>query len=170
MSGTWTTPVHVVAAADIVAADFNAQVIDDLLYLYSGISARVYHNTTQSLTLATANKVLFNSERTDNTAMHSTVSNTSRLTAIVEGFYTFIFNGEWATAPATADVYMLLNNTDIIAFKSEAGGKRFTLSTAYLLAANDYVEVVINPVSTQTLNSTAKYSPEFIAIWHGTGA
>lgn len=49
--------------------------------LRSGVAqAQVFHNTTQSLTSLTWTALLFNSEDFDIGALHSTVSNTSRLT------------------------------------------------------------------------------------------
>ena len=150
--------------------DFNLYLRDNMEFFYKGISARVYHNTTQSMTLATVNYVLFNTDRFDNTAMHDPVSNTSRLTAIVAGVYEFYFNGEWATAPASGEAYFHLNRTDIYGYQTQAGAKRFIISSGpVLMTAGQYMEVVLNPVSTQTLNSTAKYSPEFCAVWRGSG-
>lgn len=44
------------------------------------VETEAYHNTTQSVNSATDTAVLFNTETTDDGAMHSTVSNTSRFT------------------------------------------------------------------------------------------
>jgi hypothetical protein len=162
----WTTPVDVVNTNTIVTADVNAQIIENLKYIKDNVpTVRLYHNTTQSMTGTADNKVLFNSERYDNAGLHSTVSNTSRIsiptpdTTFCAGIYHIWFNGEWATAPATCEVEVWLNGVTKIAWNTTTQ-KRFQIDTEYPLAAGDYVEFVLNPATTQTLNSTANYSPE----------
>lgn len=148
----------------ITASIWNVDLVDNITYLYGLLpSARVYHNTTQSMTLSTDNTVLFNSERWDNDIIHSTVSNTGRLTATTAGKYLITANIEWATAPATCELKLRVNGTTVVAWQQYAGStKRCQISTIYDLAASDYVELLVNPATTQTINSTANYSPEYM--------
>lgn len=151
------------SAATLASSDMNAELRDSLEYLWLNTpSARVYNSGNISCTLSTANKLTFDSERHDNAALHNTGSNTSRLTVPADGagVYNIGANIEWSTTPATYEFYFLLNNTDIIGYGSGTL-KRMTIQTTIYLAAADYVEVVVNPATTQTVLATAKYSPEF---------
>src|SRR5689334_6638767 len=79
------------AAGTVNAAKLNA--IDT--GIYEGMlqpAVRVTHNTTQSITNNTATVLAFNTERFDqaggaSAAMHDTVTNNSRLTALYAGIY-----------------------------------------------------------------------------------
>lgn len=157
----YSTPPTVSTNDPLLASDWNTYVKGNLDYFYSLIPAtRVYNNANISCTGSTDNAITFNTERYDTDTMHSTSSNTSRLIATTAGVYAIGFNGEWSTTPATYEVEIWVNNTTKIAWMTGTQ-KRFSLNTQYKLSAADYVEVIINPATTQTLLATAAYSPEF---------
>lgn len=159
----WTSPTTRSSSDLITASIWNTDLVDNLIHLHDALpSAGVYHNTTQSLTASTDNVVVFNTERWDTDTLHSTVSNTGRMTIATAGIYLFTFTGEWATAPATCEIEFRLNGTTKIAW-AQFSTKRVALTTVYQMAVSDYMEVIINPSGTQTLNSTANYSPEYRA-------
>lgn len=134
--------------------------------------ARVYNSANESITNATLTALTFNSERFDNGGMHSTVTNTDRLTAQTAGYYLITGNVSFATS-GTGDryLYICLNGTaTIIALQGgipsgAAGQLVLNVSTVYHLAANDYVLLVVFQTSGGDLNveSSANYSPEFSA-------
>lgn len=164
---TATFPVSSRSTNDLItAAIWNVDVVDNINYLYNGRpSCRVYHNTTQSMTSATDNAVAFNSERWDTDTMHSTVSNTDRITFTTAGTYAFGFNLEWATAPSTAEVEIWLNAgpTKIAWYQMTNSQKRAQIHGIYQFSAADYIRAIVNPSGTQTIASSANYSPEFWA-------
>lgn len=160
----YTTPTTRATSDSITAAIWNADMVDNIIHIHEDLpAARVYHNTTQSMTIATDNIVLFNSERYDTDTLHSTVSNTGRMTIATAGVYMFVVNIEWSTVPTTCELEFRLNGTTKVAWQSFVGStKRCTLVTVYEMAIADYMEVICNPVSTQTILSTANYSPEYM--------
>lgn len=174
----WTEPVHVAAGNSAIAADVNAQILDNLVYLLRNLpSCRAYNNANLVIPNA-ATAITFNAERWDNgaasgAAMHSISSLTSHLIAPIAGEYRLWFGGEWATAPATCEAYFLINGTNIVGYQSLAStDKRFMLSTSWYFNAADYAEVILFPASSQTLNytgATNHYSPE-AGMHYVTGA
>lgn len=132
--------------------------------------ARVYNSATISHATSGANQaVTFNSERYDDADYHSTVSNTSRLTAPAPGRY--LIGGCVTFAANVTGVRYLqirLNGATFIAIQGGlalTGGLTsiLTVETIYELAAGDYAELVAYQDSGAALNMTAagNYSPEF---------
>jgi|SRR5690349_7007690 len=147
----------------ITSTIWNQDVVDSINLLYNGRpSCRVYHNTTQSMTSGADNVVVFNSERWDTDGMHSTVTNTGRITFTTAGLYVFGFNLEWATAPSTAEVEVWLNATPtkIQWYQMTNSQKRAQIHGVYSFSAADYITFIVNPSGTQTIASSANYSPE----------
>lgn len=161
----YTTPTTRSTNDLITASIWNTDMVNNIIYLHDLLpGCRVYHNTTQSMTLSTDNTVLFNSERFDNDSMHSTVSNTGRITCVTAGTYLFIANIEWATAPSTCELSLRLNGTTKFAWHQMTNAqKRGIVMGMYVLAAADYVELICNPSGTQTISNVGNYSPEFMA-------
>jgi hypothetical protein len=157
-------PVSSRSTNDLITASiWNADIVDNINYLYNGRpSCRVYHNTTQALTSGADNVVVFNSERWDTDTMHSTVSNTGRITFTTAGTYLYGFNFEWATAPTTTEIEVWLNATPTkIGWNSLTGStKRGFITGVYQFSAADYITFIVNPSGNQTVNSSANYSPE----------
>lgn len=132
-------------------------------------SARVYHNAAQSIPNATLAALSFNSERFDTDSIHSTSSNTSRLTCNTAGLY--LITGAVAFDANAAGIRSLrvrLNGATYLAnqqVNASGGGldSMLTVSTLYQMAAGDYVEMVVYQNSGGSLNcqSASNYSPEF---------
>ena len=129
------------------------------------IAARVF-NSGAIATVNNTNKVLtFDSERYDTDTIHSTSSNTGRLTTKTAGKYGIIGNAAWFGDPSDATIYIRLNGSTFIARSSIVGDYRvMNVSTDYNLAVDDYVELVVIQGSGGALNITANsnYSPEFM--------
>ena len=131
-------------------------------------SARVYNNAAISINNDTATALTFNSERWDTDEIHSTVTDTGRLTCKTAGIYTL--NGHVAFAGnSTGNRYILiqLNGSTNLAIHRHAPGtsgeSRMSISTVYSLAVNDYVELLVWQNSGGALNvvTAPNYSPEF---------
>lgn len=166
-------------------ADFRAQflalqqTVAGLTVRVSGLGAgaRVYNNANLSISTGTFTALTFNSERYDNGDLHSTSSNTGRLTAPVTGLYLIGASVEW-DGNTTGDRFatILLNGGTTIARVSQRANAGAGNTTGqepvcpYYLVAGDYVEVVVIHDAGVSLNvlATASYSPEFWMARIGT--
>jgi hypothetical protein len=139
-----------------------------------GIPAvRAYNNANQSIANATTTDLTFNSERFDTDTMHSTVSNTERLTATTAGVYCIFANMGFASNTVGYRVIDLkLNGSTIICRvkktpTSAIGEADFVASCVYELDAADYVTCNVYQTSGGALNSvtTGNFIPEFGMVW-----
>ena len=123
----------------------------------------VYNSSVQSIPNSTVTAMLCPSESLDNTGMHSTTSNTSRITAVDAGRYTFTGTAMFAidgTGTGMRRLIFRLNGTteyDLVQVAAVS-----TLSTVILsgsrtftLAISDYAEMVVHQNSGGALNVTA---------------
>lgn len=143
---------------------------DDHVHKNMDIGARVHNSALQSIADSTAVDILFNTERYDTDTIHSTSTNTGRLTATTAGKYLIvgmiIFD---ANTTGIRQVNIELNDTQIIArVDRDAGGTSTTfgmiVTTIQDMAANDYVKLVVFQNSTGSLNVAfvTNLSPEFM--------
>lgn len=149
-------------------------------FLANPPSCRVYNNAVQSIPHTTVTALTFNSERYDTDTMHSTSSNTSRITFNTAGLYLVSFsltmttNTDW-TLIATqirinGGVAVGKNQIGTLTVNDDASQ---TLTAVYKFAAADYVEACVYQrngasASRNTLVQ-GNSSPEFAATWIGTG-
>ncbi len=138
-----------------------------LARLPASISASVYNSSNLSIPDGAETVLTFNSERWDSDTIHSTSSNTSRLTATTAGLYDIGASVRFASGAGTErEVHLRLNGaTDIalIAPVPTGFGEFLNLTRHYSLAAGDYVEVIVYQDSGGALNVVASgnFSPEF---------
>jgi hypothetical protein len=115
--------------------------------------------------------------------MHSTSVNTSRITFNTAGVYHII--GQVAISGDTDytshTVFLRLNGATTIATNrnayfpspSSAQQPQYQVTTLYKVAANDYVELVVNQENTSAgTNTTVAVSPSIpglMAVWVGVG-
>jgi len=166
--------------AELIAGGFVADgdIVDALvagnappLILATGApSARVYNSANISVANFSHQYLTFNSERFDNDSIHSTSSNTDRLTAPSAGVYLIQAHVRFASnATGTRALRLQVNGSTLIALRSQAavaagyGQTELEISTTYKLAANDYVRVSAFQDSGGALNVEAggNFSPEF---------
>lgn len=143
---------HTVAVGDkITAADENTYVRDAVSFLLNPPNVHVTNTTGLSHTSGTSLLLTWDTEVADTDAMHSTVSNTSRLTAVTAGLYAVVARAAFA-ANATG-----IRSLDVRknAAGAAAGGTRMgydsqtpvtgavtsiAVTLDVRLAANDYIE------------------------------
>jgi len=108
--------------------------------------------------------------------MHSTVTNTSRITIASPGVYLFTGYCYWANnATGVRRIELRLNGAtfigsqDVYPNSSDAGITN--VSSLWKCAANDYVEMGVYQTSGGALSivASASRSPEFSAMWMGLG-
>jgi hypothetical protein len=132
--------------------------------------ARVTHSSGQVVPDTTLAVLSFNTERYDTAGLHSTTSNTSRLTAPVTGIYEVTADVRWSGAQFSAGastVQLRKNGSTIVAWEEDAGNDANLVTTTARLAAGDYIEVLVSQLSgsSKTIGSIAEYSPEFSMTW-----
>ena len=181
MANTPATPRTWVATNTLTAAQLNVDVRDNSDYvLTSKPNCRVYNSAAVSVSSGgSGTAITFDSERYDKgSGSHSTSSNTSRLTVPTScgGVYLIGANAILAASASGTYRYMFfrLNGTTNIAFQtypfSASYNTHMNLTTAYTLAAGDYVEVFAQQDTGGAINITVQgnYSPEFWWIWQST--
>jgi hypothetical protein len=114
---------------------------------------QVHHSTTQSR--ASNSALLFDTEDWDHAAFHSTVTNTSRLTAPVTGYYmVHAYGATSAGAAGQYGLYFKVNGAAVgpADFRDSAttADKKFSVSGMFFLNATDYIEVFVNHSGTIT--------------------
>jgi hypothetical protein len=137
--------------------------------------ARLTSGSAIPTTTGSVTTLSFDTERYDTDNLHAAGTPT-RLTCNTAGLYDIKFNGGFASnATGFRTAYLQLNGGTYIAIQTfpavNGDATLFALSTEYVLAANDYVEVQVLQNSGGTLNITqaANYSPEFMMSRKGPG-
>lgn len=138
-------------------------------------TCRVYNSANISHTTSgTAQALTFNSERYDVSSMHSTSSNTGRITIPTNwaGKYSVGASVGFASnATGYRQISIRLNGTTDIVFHNTNAISglvtRLSCSTIYEFAAGDYIEVFANQTSGGALDVLAQgnHTPEFYATW-----
>ena len=149
--------------------EFMMQLMEVGTTVPEGIGARVYNNANISIPDDTPTALTFNAERWDTDEIHSTVSNTSRLTCKTAGKYLIIGNIQWVSEDADTrrSVLIKINGTTYISTTDSDSGANATsaqnTTTIYDLAVDDYVELFVLQASGGSLNVryNANMSPEF---------
>jgi hypothetical protein len=174
------TPPTTRTTGDLVtAATWNADLVDNIRFLASPPACRVWNNANQSIPNNVLTALLFNSERYDTDSMHSTVTNTSRITFTTAGVYVVFAHLNIASnATGKRSAGFRLNGGTFIGELTvpPVSGADTNLSpcTTYKFAAGDYVECYVNQTSGVALNVVALGDPyrhtfEFGATWVGLG-
>jgi hypothetical protein len=137
-------------------------------------ACRVYNSVNLTIANSTDTALTFDSELFDTNNLHSTTTNTSRLTAQTAGIYVVFATVEWqGSATGVRSIYFRLNGTTKVAWLEEPTNSdvpRQTLSTVLALNVNDYLEVVVGQNSSASLSIIAatQYSPHFGMAMIGT--
>ncbi len=162
---TWT------AGSTLPASDLNTYLRDNLAFLVRPPTCSVFNSTTQSLASSTLTVCTADSENFDNDSMHSTVSNTSRITINTAGRYMFTATGLFASdANGTRLIEFLINGTTRLDGMqvTTAGASQETIVTAtrfVQLSVNDYVEVRARHTVAGNLNFTlAAFAATFLGL------
>lgn len=172
----YTSPATVVTATTITSAWGNSvKAATD--YLANPPSCRVYRTTLQTLTTATDTVILLDAERYDTDNMHSTVSNTGRITFNTAGIYVVAAHLAYTgNATGVRVLTIRLNGATSLASyigPPSAGGVDtcLSVSTVYKFAAADYIEMIGHQTSGANLDTRValQNSQEFAATWIGTG-
>jgi len=175
----FTTPRTWVAAEIVTAANLNTHLRDNIAWMATDSPAcRAYKAAVQSVANATNVALLFDTERFDNAAFHSVVTNTSRFTVPTGAAGKYIFGSSvyfTANAGGTGrSTWWELNATTRLG-QQEAPINATTNSnlaptSTYALAAADYIETKVNQNSGGALNVGGAPGPgaEMWSFWQRT--
>lgn len=133
-------------------------------------AARVFNSGNISINDTTSTALTFDSERFDTDTIHSTSSNTERLTANTAGKYIITGNVRWASNAAGGRNLSINLNGGAAIGRAAPGATGATgiiimnVTAIYDLAATEYVELVVEQSSGGALNidAASDYSPEFM--------
>lgn len=173
----YVAPTTRAAGYKVPATVWNQDVVDNVTFLANPPACRVTHSTTQSLTDNTEASVTFDTESYDTAALHSTVTNPTRITIPVAGIYliTWSFQVQSDTDYTSLYTYLRPNGSGILAVGSFLGtatenSPQLHGSCQSKFAANDYVEIRAfqNNTSGDARNITAS-GIHFAATWIGLG-
>lgn len=136
------------------------------------IGCRVYGSANQSIPNATVTALSFNTERYDTDVMHDNSTNPTRMTCKTAGTYSIKATLSFATnATGWRAVYVRINGTNYVAASRSlsVGGVDallITIATDYVLAVNDYVEIMVEQNSSGALNVVTVGNSSYEAMMH----
>lgn len=136
------------------------------------IGCRVYNSADLSANTATDTAMTFNSERFDTDTMHSTSTNTGRITFTTAGYYMCGGQVNWENnATGYRRLRIRLNGATVLAsvHALNIGGADALdqiVVTGYQFSASDYIELMgyQNSGATLTIDAQGNFSPEFWAL------
>lgn len=176
----WTDVPTKQVGGTVTHTDWNTYVRDNLGALKVPAMCRVYKSSSQSISNTTWTAITFNAERYDTAAMHSTVTNTDRITIPSgwSGVYELVFQCDFATSGSGADRIGAINvngASDLVRCRyppQATFAHRIHVATSAYLTAGDYVTARVYQSSggALTINATASSGPEFMAAWCGNPA
>lgn len=147
---------------------------DDISFLANAPRVSAFNSAVQSIASGAWTTLTFDSERWDTDTMHSTATNTSRLTVVTAGAYQAGGGVKLASAAAgDRGIRILLNGTFPIAEEEFYLGATQTTSLhiatgrPFGLSAGDYLELQVIQASGGAVNTAvvSYSSPEFGAGW-----
>lgn len=156
-------------ALDLGSSDYRWRSI----YTSTVIGARVYNDAAITVGDATWTVLTFNTERFDTDGMHSTSTNTGRLTCVTPGTYLVSGSIMWpGSAGGTArGLRIMLDGTTRLASELRpiidgALGPQITIQAIYQLTAGQYVtlDAYQNTGGDLDVAAAAAYSPEFAMV------
>jgi hypothetical protein len=165
-----------VAGEIVLASYFNTNINGPIGWLLARAIVRCRQTSAQTISSASYTAVLYDTEDVDSTGMHSTVTNTTRFTAVYPGWYTFgggVGFNSLATPAGRRGVRWAVNGTALngsaqqfqtTATTSGALGSRPTL---IFLNVSDYVEqqAFFEGGGTLVLSVGAEQQPSVDGLW-----
>jgi hypothetical protein len=153
--------IHNPATGTVPPATWGDQVRDNLEFLIDPPATSVTHSAQETTVHNTIKTLAADTENFDNNAMHSTVTNNSRITIQTAGRYIFGASISWvasAVGPNAHLVRFLVNGTDnydISQHLSIGDGARALVQSGtrtLTLAVSDFVEVQVRQVEAANQN------------------
>ncbi len=136
-TATYTTPFNIA----------DGDVLLNRIIVQSPIAVHLRNSADQTIPTDTSTAITFNTENYDTYTMHEGVTNPSRITCIVPGFYLFGGTVAWAAnATSSREISIRLNGSTVLAEQRTLNlGALYTILTvsgSYWLNSDDYIELV----------------------------
>lgn len=170
------TPKTFVTSDPLPASDLNTYVSGILDSLMNPPSAKAYSVASQSIPTGTNTLVTFDSESWDNNSMHSTSTNTSRITVPVAGVYLCSWYVRFAASATLAYRIVQVMKNGVVQDESSLGHSATTTIAEgsgcqqLKCAANDYIEIRAFQNTGSALSLDAATNPPSLAVtWNGFG-
>lgn len=172
----WTDVPDKAVGGTISHTDWNTYVRDNLNALKVPPMCRVYRTAAQSIPNVTWTSLQFTAERYDTAGLHSTVSNTDRITipAGAAGVYELVAHAFLQISTAPTRIIALMKNGTTELVRSRYPLQIYAQSVLHVathayLSVGDYVtcRVYHDQGSALTVDVSASVSPEFMAAWRG---
>lgn len=160
--------IHNPATGTIAPASWGDQVRDNLEFLIDPPYCSVFNSAVQNIANNTNVALTANSENFDNNAMHSTVSNTSRMTIQTAGRYQFISTVAFASnGTGLRQILFRIDGTTFITPSVQITAVTGSVTSPLLVAnialnAAQYVECMVRQTSGGALDVTLT---EFAAMF-----
>ena len=179
---SYTTPTTRSTGNSISAANWNTDNVDNIKWIAGDSggkpSCQVYNSANLAITTGTWTTLTFDSEQWDNGGMHSTVSNTGRITVPsgaggkfdIKGGIEFEANSTGARAVRVRlDGSIVIRQISVPTVPAGTGTTALFIAVDYALSATQYVELQVFQDSSGNLNilASGNYSPYFSARWWG---
>ncbi|HEY6021598.1 MAG TPA: hypothetical protein VIY48_17545 [Candidatus Paceibacterota bacterium] len=173
-----TVPAEItwVSGQVVTAAQLNTNLRDAVNFLINKPTCQVRQTVSQNLTTGSAAAIAFDTEDVDNDNMHSTTTNTTRLTAVTSGRYHV--GGGYCAASTTGrkEVWVRINGGDVNGTESGVpGGSAVATGPALrgvsiFLNAGNYTELWVFQDSGGTIATSVSGAQQasFFALWTGT--
>ncbi len=148
---------HNPATGTVAPATWGDQIRTNQEFFIDPPACSVFHSATVNATSGTPGPLLADSENFDNDAMHSTVTNNSRITAVTAGRYLVTGIAEFSSNSLGYRQMNLRKNgtTSIAGIRqqplTDAVGNSYSISQTVVLAATDYLELMVLQTSGSTL-------------------
>jgi hypothetical protein len=163
--------IHVPSTGGVAPAAWGLQIRENQEFMIDPPACSVFNTTTQNVGTTAFSVMLATSENYDNDGMHSTVSNTGRITAQTAGRY--LFAATIAFGPTNLDsnvalsVSLLVNGTTRLDgvggnLGNGAVGSVATVVRTVVLSAGQYVESEAWHADANTIACTLR---EFSALY-----
>lgn len=159
---------HVPATGTVAPAAWGLQIRENQEFMIDPPACSVYASTAQTLAHNTTAALTADSENYDNDSMHSTVTNTSRVTIQTAGRYLFTATVDFQADPdGVRALRFLLNGVTFYAgFAGEIGNASNTMQITavrtIVCVPGDYVEAHAQHLANNNLNVTLA---EFAAVY-----
>jgi hypothetical protein len=175
----WTTPKTWSVAEVLTAANMNTYLRDNTDWLgTSHPHCRVFNSAAISIPNATGTALTFDSESYDVGAMHSTSTNTGRITVPTGGAGVYLVGGQvsWAgNATGVRQVQVRINAGTALGINeqvsaSAASANWQSIMVPYAAVAGDFFDLTVTQNSGGALNSAlvSPLSPAFWCQWQST--
>jgi hypothetical protein len=159
--------IHNPATGTVAPATWGDQTRDNLEFLIDPPACSVFHSGTQSLVSGAATIMEADSENFDNDAMHSNVTNNSRITIQTAGRYLLYARSNFASnATGVRETRFQKNGALLVtAFTgppANGANTRYVATISVVAAVADYFEVAFNQTSGGNLTTSLD---EFTALY-----